>query len=205
MSDERELHLGELLDHAVRAVDANDQAALETALAAAGDDCDELVAMVEAALTLRGPRTPDPTTISELAASPAFAVRAWPDILADARHAQGLQRSALVARLAERIGVTSDDGRQRLRIRYHELETGLIDPRGVADAVRDALGALLGGIADTLEATRAVPTGPSLPAVAFQRSNEPELALGLEVDAMATATDEAPDAERVDRLFGVDR
>jgi hypothetical protein len=34
------------------------------------------------------------------------------------------------------------------------LETGLIDPRGVADTVRDALGALLGDIADTLEAMR---------------------------------------------------
>jgi len=205
MSDDRERRLGELLSAAVRAVDDHDQTALEAALEAAGDDREELVDLVEAALTLRGPDTPDPTTISELAASPAFAVRAWPDILADARHAQGLQRSALVARLAERIGVVSDSGRERLRVRYHELETGLIDPRGVADTVRDALGALLGGIADTLEATRAVPTGPSLPSVAFQRSNEPELALGLEIDALTTAVDEAPDAEIVDRLFGVDR
>ncbi len=202
MSDERDLRLGELMTAAVRAVDDGDRVGLEAALDAAGPDRDELVDMVEAALLIRGPRTPDPSKIDALAGSPAFAVRAWPDILADARHTAGLRRSALVDRLAAALGIDDDDGRERLRLRYHELETGLIDPRGVADAVTDALGRLLGGIEQALEATRAVPTGPSLPSVAFQRSGEADALSMAAPPALEEPATSAAEAE-VDRLFGV--
>jgi hypothetical protein len=203
MSDERDLRLGELLNEAVRAIDANDPAALEAALATAGADRDEVVDMVEAFLTLRGPRTPAAAEVDELAASAAFAVRAWPDILADARHAGGLQRSTLVARLADQLGIAGVASRERLRIRYHELEAGLIDPRGVSATLTTALGALLGGITEVLEITRSVPAGPELPSVAFQRTNEPEL-LGELRKEPAAMTDDDHSVDEVDRLFGVD-
>lgn len=202
MSDERDLLLGELMADAVRAVDDGDRDGLEAALDAAGADRDELVDMVEAALLVRGPRTPDPAAIEALAGSPAFAVRAWPDILTDARHANGLQRSALVERLADALGVTGAEGIDRLRLRYHELETGLIDPRGVADSVADALGRLLGGIEQALEATRAVPAGPSLPSVAFQRSGETDALSMTAPPPLEEPATSAAEAE-VDRLFGV--
>jgi hypothetical protein len=206
MHEERDLHLGELMAQALAALDAGDAAAVDRAIDAAGDDRAELLDMVELALSLRGPRLPAAAEIDALAADPAFDVRAWSEILAPARHAAGVRRPDLVARLADRLGLRAGPARERLALRYHELETGQLAATGVQPPLLDALGDLLGGLGATLRATQRNPTfAPGRPALSFHRSApEPEPVLELRMLADADA-DVAPDDDEraVDALFGL--
>lgn len=199
--DERELLLGELMAEVLAALDERRFDAVDPILERAGGDRQQVLDMVELALSIRGPAAPSAAVVDELAAAPMFDERAWTDILEPARHALGLKRPELVDRLAERLGVAGAAGRARLAERYHELEAGLIPAQGVAPALTGALGDLLGGIGDTLRQTRYNAAGLG-PAVAFNRTGAP-----LELDAvasMAPPDEPTTDAERlVDDLFGV--
>jgi hypothetical protein len=206
MHDERDLRLGELMTRALAALDAGDAAAVDRAIDAAGDDRAELLDMVELALSLRGPRQPAAVEVEALVADPAFDVRAWSEILAPARHAAGVKRPELVARLAERLGLRAASQRERLALRYHELETGQVAPRGVQAPLLDALGDLLGGIGATLRATqRNLVLAPDGPALSFNRSAaEPELASAALLLHDAEPEALPSDEERaVDALFGL--
>lgn len=205
MTDDRDLRLGELMADAVAAFHDGRTADVDRILDAAGDDRAELLDMVELALTLEGPIQPTADRIAAIADDPVFAPRAWPQILQEARHEQGLQRATVIERLAATLGLTAPAAQAQLRVRYHELETGQIPPAGVTDALLDALGDALGGIRDLLAATRLTPTGPLNPAVSFNRDGFDDLsAIAVEHQLMAMDIPEpTPDEQRVDELFGL--
>lgn len=202
--DERDLQLGNLLAATLAAFDEGRSADVDRLLDSAGDDRLELVEMVELSLTLRGPASPSSEAIKALAMTPAFDARAWPDVLTDARHAQGVKRPALVAALAQRLGIVSPEGEERVRERYHEVETGQLDPRHISTAVVDALGDVLGGMRDLLNATRFNPVGPLSPSVSFMRDGFDSADDMVVVHAMmAPPAEPTADERRVDELFGV--
>ena len=198
MTDDRDILLGELMAEAVAALRERRFDAVDAIVDRAGDDRQELLDMIELTLALHGPAEPSPTLVDELAASPMFDVRAWPEVLAEARKAAGLKRPALVAQLAARLGIGAD-AEPHLAERYHELESGQLEPARVKPAVVDALGDLLGGIRETLAATRFNPLPDLGPAVALNRSGD----LLSESMMLADAMPPTPDELRVDDLFGV--
>ena len=202
--DEREIELGNLLAETLVAFDEGRSADVDRLLDSAGDDRLELVEMVELSLTLRGPASPSSEAIEALAMTPAFDARSWPEILTEARHAQGIKRPALIAALAQRLGIVSPDGEERLRERYHEIETGQLDPRRISMAVVDALGDILGGMRAVLDATRLNPIGPLSPDVSFMRDGFDDVDGMVLMDAMmAPPAEPTVDERRVDELFGV--
>lgn len=202
--DERDIQLGNLLAETLLAFDQGRSADVDRLLDSADADRLELVEMVELSLTLRGPASPSSEAIEALAKTPAFDARSWPEILTEARHAQGVKRPALVAALAQRLGIASLDGEERVRERYHEIETGQLDPRHISTAVVDALGDLLGGMRGLLDATRLNPVGPLSPSVSFMRDGFDDVDGSVLVDAtLARRAEPTVDERRVDELFGV--
>ena len=91
-----------------------------------------------------------------------------------------------------------------MRERYHEIETGQLDPRRISTAVVDALGDVLGGMRDLLAATRLNPVGPLNPSVSFMRDGFDDLDGTVMMEAMmASPSEPTADERRVDELFGV--
>jgi hypothetical protein len=201
--DDREILLGNLLVDACAALDARQLDAFDAIVERAGDDRQELLDMVEVALSLRGPTVASPELIEAVAASPMFDVRPWAEILETARLEASIKRPSLLAQLAERLGIHDEQAQERLAERYHELETGQLEPAGVQPALLDALGDLLGGIRDTLAATRFNPLPDLGPAVALQRSAEPiDLMMLMDAD-LVEPEGMTDDERRVDELFGL--
>ena len=201
--DDREILLGNLLVDACAALDARQLDAFDAIVEQSGDDRQELLDMVEVALSLRGPVEPSPELVQQVALSPMFDVRPWAEILESARLESSIKRPALLAQLAERLGIHDEEAQERLNERYHELETGQLEPARVQPALLDALGDLLGGIRETLAATRFNPMPDLGPAVALNRSAEP-MELMMMADAVMSEPEPTTAAERmVDDLFGV--
>jgi len=201
--DDREIFLGNLLVDACAALDERQLEAFDAIVDQAGDDRQELLDMVEVALSLRGPSEPSPELVQQVALSPMFDVRPWSEILESARLEASIKRPALLTQLAERLGIRDAAAQERLNERYHELETGQLEPARVQPALRDALGDLLGGIRETLAATRFNPMPDLGPAVALNRSSEPIEHMML-MDASMAPPEPTTDGERlVDDLFGV--
>lgn len=201
--DDREILLGNLLVDACAALDERQLEAFDAIVDQAGDDRQELLDMVEVALSLRGPSEPSPELVQQVALSPMFDVRPWSEILESARLEASIKRPALLAQLAERLGIRDAAAQERLNERYHELETGQLEPARVRPALRDALGDLLGGIRETLAATRFNPVPELGPSAVLNRSGLP-IDEVIEVHAMLAEPVPASDAERmVDDLFGV--
>ena len=201
--DDRELFLGNLLVDACAALDARQLDTFDAIVDQAGDDRQELLDMVEVALSLRGPGEPSPELVQQVALSPMFDVRPWPEILETARLEASIKRPALLTQLAERLGVRGEGAQERLSERYHELETGQLEPARVQPALLDALGDLLGGIRETLAATRFNPMPDLGPSAVLNRSGDVAYATML-TDEAAFEPEPTTDAERmVDELFGV--
>ena len=205
MTDDRDIRLGLLLAEAEQALLEQRYADADAIIARAGDDRAELLDMLEVALALRGPAQPSAERIEALAASPMFDLRSWPEILAEARKAAGIKRAEAVAGLAERIGVRDEPALERLEERYHELETGQLSPTGVKPALVDALGDLLGGIRETLAATRLNPLPDLGPQAVLNRSANEGVEMSRAMALPDAAPAAAPSAEErlVDDLFGV--
>jgi len=203
--DEREIQLGNLLADALAAFSDGRSADVDALIDQAGDDRAELLDMIELALMLQGPALPAQVDVETIAMTPAFDPRSWPAILTDARHANGLERPSLITQLADLLGFSSDDAREQMRVRYHELETGLIQPAGVQRPMLEALGDLLGGIRDTLAATRLAPVGPLHDEVVFNRKGFPDVGddTALMLMSKAMAPERTPDQRAVDALFGI--
>ena len=202
--DEREIQLGNLLAETLVAFEEGRSADVDRLLDSAGDDRLELVEMIELSLTLRGPASPSAEAIEALAMTPAFDARSWPEILTEARLTQGIKRPALVAALAQHLGISSPDGEERVRERYHEIETGQLDPLRISTAVVDALGDVLGGLRELLAATRLNPVGPLSPSVSFMRDGFDDVdGMVLMHSMMAPPAEPTVDERRVDELFGV--
>jgi len=179
-----------------------------------GRDREELAALIDAYLQRAPRRRVAPAAMSREARDASDRVErslfgdagAWPLLLPRLRERAHLPRRVLVDQLAERLGV---DGQQR-RVAdwYHRMETGLIDPDGVADRVLEALAALLGTSARRLrEASRAIaPLRAPLDAAAYARTAAPDAELaqtarpGGAEPGEGTGADDAA-AARVDALF----
>lgn len=201
--DDREILLGNLLVDACAALDARQLDAFDAIVEQAGDDRQELLDMVEVALSLRGPVEPSPQLVQQVAMTPMFDVRPWPEILETARLEASIKRPALLAQLAERLGIRDAEAQERLNERYHELETGQLEPARVQPALLDALGDLLGGIRETLAATRFNPMPDLGPSAVLNRSGDVAYSMML-TDEAAFGPEPTTDAERmVDDLFGV--
>ena len=201
--DDREILLGHLLVDACAALDARQLDAFDAIVEQAGDDRQELLDMVEVALSLRGPVEPSPELVQQVAMTPMFDVRPWPEILETARLEASIKRPALLAQLAERLGIRDAEAQERLNERYHELETGQLEPARVQPALLDALGDLLGGIRETLAATRFNPMPDLGPSAVLNRSGDVAYSMML-TDEAAFGPEPTTDAERmVDDLFGV--
>src|SRR3954471_3587655 len=129
----------------------------------------ELEALLDAYLE-QAPRRPfEPAAF---AASPARALTddlvqalagragAWPVLLPRLRHTARLRRAELVQRLAAALGVAGREA--KVERYYHQMEQGLLEPRGVSDRVLDALSELLGTTRERLrEAAQALrPAAP---------------------------------------------
>ncbi len=205
MMDEREIQLGNLLADALAAFSDGRSADVDALIDQAGDDRAELLDMIELALMLQGPALPTQVDVETIAMTPAFDPRSWPAILTDARHANGLERPSLITQLADRLGFASADAREQIRVRYHELETGLIEPAGVQRPMLEALGDLLGGIKDTLAATRLSPVGPLHGEMVFNRTGFTDVGddTALMLMSKSMAPERTPDQRAVDELFGI--
>lgn len=114
-------------------------------------DRDELAAMIDAYLERRPRRAWDPAAFEASGAAPFVYSLArslegsaglWPALLPRLRARARLARRDLVGELADRLGVATR--RDKVERYYHQMEQGLLDSRGVSDAVLDALGAILG-------------------------------------------------------------
>lgn len=70
--------------------------------------------------------------------------------LAELRNAAEIPRSKLVAGLVQALGL--GEGEPAVRRRYHQLESGQLEPTGVSARVWSALGELLGHSAETVRA-----------------------------------------------------
>jgi len=127
----------------------------------------------------------------------------WPVVLPRLRHSARLRRSELVARLAASLGVA--DREEKVGRYYHEMEQGLLEPRGVSDRVLDALAALLGTTRERLrEAAAGLGPGPSPSSDAlFARTATPDADARAAMGPPAPASSPAPhdDRDEVDALF----
>ena len=160
----------------------------------AGERGDELARMLDRFLASAPPPQPPAERVEMM--------RAWiagqPPIL-ELRKERGLTRDLVVERLLGLLGLHSER-RGKVRRYYHELETGLLEPRGVDRKVWEALGQVLGASVSDLAGwrARAMDAGP-----AFRMSGEARLdeadAVLMSVLSAAAEPDEAED--EVDRLF----
>jgi hypothetical protein len=137
----------------------NPQAILERASA---EDRQTLAAEIDSYLMTAPRRAWDPAAYAE---SPARGVveRTWeslelsseplPELLPELRNRAAIKRKDLVARLARALGVGGQEA--KVRDYYHELEQGLLPPRGVSSRVFEALAEILGTSADRLLAAGA--------------------------------------------------
>jgi hypothetical protein len=174
----------------------------------AGAERAELADLIDAHLALAAPR-PDEAAIERLAADPRLAPPplAWPDVLVAARQRLRLTRGAAVERLAGLLGVRGAPARERVEERYHELETGQLDPRGVSERLVDALGQLFPDAVQALARTRSQPAGAlAPPRAAYHRpAGAPAPAPAAEEPRAAAPPPPAdPEVRQVDALFGVD-
>lgn len=113
------------------------------------------------------------------------------------RDAAEIPRAKLVAGLARALGVSESP----LRRRYHQLESGQLEPAGVSAKVWAALGDMLGRSAESVRAAAAT-TGPAAggaSGVVFARVAEAEAAPAPPPPASPGA--EEPDDPEVDALF----
>jgi hypothetical protein len=127
----------------------------------------------------------------------------WPVVLPRLRHSARLRRTELVARLAAALNVPGRE--EKVGRYYHEMEQGLLEPRGVSDRVLDALGDLLGTTRERLrEAAGALTAAPPAARDAlFARTATPDPDARAAMGAPPAASPATPPDQRdeVDELF----
>lgn len=155
----------------------------------AGDQRDELARLVEVLLRAVPPPEPTPEAI---ALARAWVAEQDPPLLA-LRIDRGLRREQVVDSLAERLRL-APELREKLGLRYHELETGQLEPARVDRRVWQALSETLRARAEELIAwTRPLP-GPVAPVMFRADSSQP-------LDP--SLVEDRPALDEVDRLFGL--
>jgi hypothetical protein len=157
----------------------------------AGDRGDELANMLNRFLASAPPPQPSAERVEMM--------RAWiagkPPIL-ELRKQRGLTRDVVVERLLGLLGLRAERS-AKVRGYYHELETGLLEPRGVDRRVWEALGQVLGASVSDLAGwrPRRIEGSP-----AFRVRPEDFAVGGAVLSSPMSAADPAQEDE-VDRLF----
>jgi hypothetical protein len=182
-----------LLDEFVVRFRRGESPNLREYLTRAGGDADRLARLVDAFLESV---PPPPATEERLALSRAW-VESEPALLA-LRRERGLRRGDVVDALRSRLGL-SEEKKEKLRLRYHELETGQLEPAGVDRRVWEVLAELFRTRAEEL-VEWARPPGLAAPRLVFYRRDE---VLPAAETAAPWVPTEEPD--EVDALFGVGR
>jgi hypothetical protein len=145
-----------------------------------GTDRRELAALIDGFLM----RAPAPAPAEQARASPITeravanlmaerrSPETWQTLLPAAEARAGLARDQLVARLAEDLGVA--DKRDKVHLRYHQMERGLLDPARVRAKVLEALGRILDVSVDRLRAAGERLSPPPAPgkAAVFARATK---------------------------------
>jgi hypothetical protein len=171
-----------------------DRPDIDEYLARAGDAADELRDLIEGLLLMAPSPRPHPDSLAI-----ARAILEEEPPLAALRVRRGARRADVVDRILRAFGF-GDPQRARVQDRYHELETGLLDPagvdRGVIAAVAEALGVAVGD----LPLWR--PGPPTLTAEAAMTRSAAPLPSPVTPPA-GPAAPEDPSLAEVDRLFGV--
>jgi hypothetical protein len=152
----------------------------------AGEGAGELGRLVDAFLARASPPEPDEERVA--------LARAWvagqPPLL-ELRTRRGLRRDAVVDGLVQLLGL---DPTKRAKVKryYHELESGLLEPRGVDRRVWEALAETLKAQLGDLVAWR---PRPAQAATVYLRASE-----ALSAPPPQPAVAEEPEDE-IDRLF----
>ena len=168
----------------------------------AGDDADQLAARIDRLVQALPPPSPAPDDIARMRAL----IDGEPPLLS-LRLARRLRLQDVAEALAAALGLPAA-ATARVRARYHELEAGLLDLRGLDRRVRTALADVLGVVEERLSAAQAPPPGGG-DAARIARSAPPDrarFAPAMMLPASEVVPDESrgrPDVDaEVDRLFG---
>lgn len=175
----------QLFDEFAAAFARGDDPDLRAFLSRAGDDAPLLARLVDDFLGGAEAPAPAPERVQ--------AMRAWvqgePPLL-ELRKARKLKRPELVARLTGLLGLAAERERKVGRY-YHELEAGLLEPRGVDTRVWEALRELFGTDVRAVARWRPAPV-EAAPAFRLSESSRPQ---------MTAARARLPEEDEVDRLF----
>lgn len=176
----------------------------------AGDGRDELAGLLDGFLAASSVQPPSEETLATFAEL-VPGDHETPPMLA-VRVRMGLRRADVVRQLCAGLGLGSSTEEKVARY-YHELETGLLDPRGVSSRVWHQLATVLGtGIRSLMVTPYEAP--PAVVTAFYRRS---DTAASTELDAAprrrfmavpdlaaaseSAAAPERPDLDEVDRLF----
>lgn len=181
--------LEHLLDEYAVRFRRGEQPDLREYLRRAGEDAEELAALVDRFLQAAPAPEADEAALARM--------RAWVEAespLHRARLAQGRRRAEVVAALVKLLGL--DPAReQKVGRYYHELETGQLATKGIDARVWDALAQILQAPAEKLRSWRPPPALAAAAPAYFRLAEEDRRLLEL-----PDRQEEEPD--EVDRLFG---
>lgn len=181
-------HLFELFDEYAAAYARGERPSAEEFLDRAGAGRDELARMLEEFLQ----RTPVQPPSDDEARRLELLLSGEPPLLV-LRRERKLRREHVVEALRERLGL-APELREKLALRYHELETGQLEPARVDRRVWEALAeALQAGVAELAARARPLPAreAPVMFRATATRS------------AAAAMREKREEPDEVDRLFGL--
>lgn len=182
-------HLFELFDEYASAYARGERPSAEDFLARAGSERDQLATLLDDYLR----RAPVPPPSEDDERHLELLVADEPPLLV-LRRERKLRREQIVELLRERLGLPVELD-QKLGLRYHELETGQLEPARIDRRIWEVLGDLLQAkVEDLMALTR--PRGLADRNVAFFRAT----AAAAPAPSPPSASSE-PD--EVDRLFGL--
>lgn len=179
----------ELADAFIVAYRRGEDPDLRTYLERAGEQRDELARLVE--VLLRAVPPPEPTP-EALALARTWVAEQEPPLVA-LRVRRGLKRDEVVDALRRSLGL-GEAAREKLQLRYHELETGQLQPSRVDRRVWQALAETLRARAEEL-ISWARPLTP-VPAPVMFRADAPG-------GAPPSVLESREEPDEVDRLFGL--
>ena len=160
-------------------------------LTRAGNRADELGRLIDAYLARATPPPPD----EEARALAAAWLEGRDTPLLELRRRRGLRRDQVIDTLMRALALDAKE-REKVKRYYHELESGLLEPRRVDRSVWTALAEALRARAADLQAWR---VRPAEPAPAYFRAETGPMASLASPPPPAAAEPEEPD--EIDRLF----
>lgn len=175
------------------------------------DERDELAGLIGAYLEV-APTPPytseqlaelgrDPT-VEAIAALPEGLSGLWPSLLPRLRKRAKLTREQVVKSLATALGVEGSEA--KVKLYYHQMETGTLEPAGVSRRVLEALGRIFAIAPSEIEKAGDFPGFPPAAAgMPYLRAGEARQAAELaRMERIEFAAPAPPAAEdEVDRLF----